>query len=479
MTEQTEEKPTGAGPEKAGVAESVGEAESSAPETTVPDETDQSAPAKPVGGAEQDHQPPVSETALRSEPTPAPAAAAPASESVPAPEPKPAHVPEAAAVLGSEPAPVPAAAQAAGSLLAAASASAPASAPQAVPAPEPKPVPVPESAAVLRSEPAPVPAAAQAAGSLLPPAPEPAHAPEAPHVPGTAATPDPTHTPAPTPDPTHTPAPTPDPTLTPDLTLTPAPAPKTRRGLRATLRWTAALLTFAAFGAGSAYGIAGMERTDVPGLGTVSDGRWVYPVLTKAPLPSGSPGPLAKENKAGSHYADLRALVLPAPEGATVDKALGGTDGWLPTKDLLSEYSEKEDRDELGTKLSEDGLRHIAARGWTTPDGTHTRIYLLQFDTAAVVDDLFGEDIAPYGSPGYELRDAPDSRSDEAFPDAARIPDITASVYVESKPYGKEQARHAYLGVGDVIALVVQSRKGTANPVPFQQTVTLQSQLLG
>ncbi|MEU9323760.1 hypothetical protein [Streptomyces canus] len=259
----------------------------------------------------------------------------------------------------------------------------------------------------------------------------------------------------------------------------PAPAPKDRRVLRATLRWTAAVLTFAVVGAGTAYGISGMERTDLPGLATKTDGRWVYPTLTKAPLPSGKPGPLAKENKAGSHYADLRALVLPAPKGATEDKALRGTDGWLATKDLLAEYGEKEDREELGDKLSDNGLRHIAARGWTTPDGTHTRIYLLQFDTAAVVDDLFGKDIAPYGSPGYELRDATTSVSDEHFPSAARIQDITASVYVESKPYGSEQTRHAYLSSGDVLALVVQSRKGAANPVPFQQTVTLQSQLLG
>ncbi|MDQ0909564.1 hypothetical protein [Streptomyces canus] len=259
----------------------------------------------------------------------------------------------------------------------------------------------------------------------------------------------------------------------------PASAPKDRRVLRATLRWTAAVLTFAVIGAGTAYGISGMERTDLPGLATRADGRWVYPTLTKAPLPSGKPGPFATENKAGSHYADLRSLVLPAPKGATEDKALRGTDGWLAAKDLLAEYGEKEDREELGDKLSDNGLRHIAARGWTTPDGTHTRIYLLQFDTAAVVDDLFGKDIAPYGSPGYELRDAATSVSDEHFPSAARIQDITASVYIESKPYGSEQTRHAYLSSGDVLALVVQSRKGAANPVPFQQTVTLQSQLLG
>ncbi|MFL5999686.1 MAG: hypothetical protein ACJ736_36260 [Streptomyces sp.] len=259
----------------------------------------------------------------------------------------------------------------------------------------------------------------------------------------------------------------------------PASAPKDRRVLRATLRWTAAVLTFAVVGAGTAYGISGVGRTDLPGLATKTDGRWVYPTLTKAPLPSGKPGPLAAENKAGSHYADLRALVLPAPKGATEDKTLRGSDGWLATKDLLAEYGEKEDREELGNKLSDNGLRHIAARGWTTPDGTHTRIYLLQFDTAAVVDDLFGKDIAPYGSPGFEPRDAATSVSDEHFPSAARIPEITASVYIEPKPYGAEQTRHAYLSSGDVLALVVQSRKGAANPVPFQQTVTLQSQLLG
>lgn len=275
--------------------------------------------------------------------------------------------------------------------------------------------------------------------------------------------------------------PLPAPVAVPEAT--PAPAPglhplKNRRLLRATLRWTAALVVFAAVGAGTAYGIAGMERTDVPGLGTVSDGRWVYPTLTKPPLPKGSPGPLAEENKTGAHYADLRELVLPAPKGATADAALRGTDGWLATKDFLAVYGEKDDREELAQKFTEYGLRHIAARGWITPDGTHTRVYLLQFDTAAVVDELTGQ-IAPYGGPGYQLRGAADSVPDDAFPAKARIEDITHIVYTEAKPYGAEQTRHAYLAAGDVLALVIQDRKGAANPVPFQQTVTLQSQLLG
>ncbi|MFM9607084.1 hypothetical protein ACKI1T_45545, partial [Streptomyces turgidiscabies] len=77
------------------------------------------------------------------------------------------------------------------------------------------------------------------------------------------------------------------------------------------MRWTAAVVVFAAAGTGAAYGIVGMERTDVPGLATESDGRWAYPTLVKPPLPSGSPGPFAETNPAGTHHADLRALLLP------------------------------------------------------------------------------------------------------------------------------------------------------------------------
>jgi hypothetical protein len=186
----------------------------------------------------------------------------------------------------------------------------------------------------------------------------------------------------------------------------------------------------------------------------------------------------AEANKAGAHHADLRALVLPAPAGATEDRALRGSDGWLATKDFLAAY-EPEERAEFRQQLTDEGLRHIAARGWTTEDGTHTRIYLLHFDTAAVVDEAFSTDIAPYGSPGLLLRGAGSSVFDEGFPEQARVDDVQRSVYTESKPYGAEHVRQAYLAAGDVLAVIIQSRKGTAEAVPFQQTVTLQSQLLG
>ncbi|MGW0144799.1 hypothetical protein ACWDVU_04225 [Streptomyces sp. NPDC003333] len=271
-----------------------------------------------------------------------------------------------------------------------------------------------------------------------------------------------------------TPEPAPEQAPAPD---SPTPA-KDRRVLRAVLRWTAAVVVFAAVGAGTAYGITGMERTDVPGLATESDGRWDYPTLTRPPLPSGSPRPFAEENAAEAHYADPRALLLPAPAGATADRALRGDDGWLPAEDFLKEFADDDERADLRQMLKDDGLRHIAARGWTTEDGTHTRIYLLRFDTSVVVDDLAGR-LAPYGAPGYRLRGTETSVADEGFADLPWPGDFPRWAYTESKPYGAEQVRQAYLGAGDILAVIVQSRKGTAASVPFRQTVTLQGQLLG
>ncbi|MCZ9349871.1 hypothetical protein NGM36_08705 [Streptomyces mutabilis] len=270
------------------------------------------------------------------------------------------------------------------------------------------------------------------------------------------------------------------PPLLPDAPPPGAPTPsgKDRRVLRAVLRWTAAVAVFAAVGSATAYGITRMDRTDVPGLATASDGRWKYPTLTAAPLPSGSPGPFAGGNAAGAHYADLRALLLPAPDGATADPALRGTDGWLATETFLAEYAEESDREALRLKIVDAGLRHIAARGWTTDDGTHTRIYLLHFGTAAVVDDLHTMQLAPYDSPVYPVRGTDTVEPDEDFPEDAESDDVLSAVFTEPEPYGGEQVRQAYLGAGDVLAVVLQSRAGGAAEVPFQQTVALQTRLL-
>ncbi len=309
-----------------------------------------------------------------------------------------------------------------------ASAALPASAPAAASAPEPLPAPA--------LAPNPLPAQAQAPATL----------------------------------------PGPDPLPAPDVA---EPVKKDRRLLRATLRWVAAVAVFGVVGTGTAYGITRLDRTDVPGLATHSDGRWTYPVLVKPPLPSGSPGPNDDtRNPAGTHYADLRKLVLPAPEGATADAALKGTDGWLPTKGFLAEFATADDRDELRQTLVDNGLRHIAARGWTTPDGTHTRIYLLQFDTAAVAEAILNGKLMSQAAPTYALRDGDQYELDGKFPDPARIEHVLLAPYTELKPYGARQARQAYLASGDTVGVIIQSRKGSAPAVPFEQTVTLQSELL-
>ncbi|MFD6289277.1 hypothetical protein [Streptomyces sp. NPDC060205] len=254
---------------------------------------------------------------------------------------------------------------------------------------------------------------------------------------------------------------------------------KDRRVLRAALRWTAAVVVFAAIGTAAAYGVTRLDRTDVPGLATASDGRWDYPEITRPPLPAGSPGPSDRSNRAGVHYADLRELVLPAPKGAKADPALRGTDGWLPAKTFLAEYA-KDDREPFGQLLTDNGLRHIAARGWTTPDGTRTRIYLLQFSTAVVVDELLAGKLISYDSLRYALRGSPEmSGDDDGFPMVSEVEGVERVIADEAKPYGAEHVRQAYLGADDTLAVIVQSREGTAKKVPFQQTVVLQSQLLG
>ena len=86
--------------------------------------------------------------------------------------------------------------------------------------------------------------------------------------------------------------------------------------------------------------------------------------------------------------------------------------------------------------LTDYGLRHIAARGWTTRDGTHTRIYLLRFRTAAAADELFATELIHYDSPTYAVRGAEEFDRDEDFPEKTEFAHVTRSPYTETEPYG-------------------------------------------
>ncbi|MER7198038.1 hypothetical protein [Streptomyces sp. CB01635] len=256
----------------------------------------------------------------------------------------------------------------------------------------------------------------------------------------------------------------------------PEQAPKDRRVLRAVLRWTSAVVVFGALAGAAAYGVTEQQRTRLPGLATASDGRWTYPELVRPPLPEGSPAPFAEANTAQAHYADPRALVLKAPEGARPDPGVKTDDGWVPKSVLLAQFM-REEREELGQDLTDAGLRHIAGRGWIMPDGTTSRVFLLHFGTGAAAQE-FSDGLVGSFTPVRQLAGTADAALDESYPDDAHVKNVTEYVYDEARPRGAEHVRSAYLVAGDTVGLVVQSRKGTAPAVPFRQAVVLQSQLL-
>ncbi|WP_308295029.1 hypothetical protein [Streptomyces sp. NK08204] len=89
------------------------------------------------------------------------------------------------------------------------------------------------------------------------------------------------------------------------------------------------------------------------------------------------------------------------------------------------------------------------------------------------------DELTNYSAPTYLVRGADLYERDEGFPQAAQVDDVLLTPYAETEPYGGEQVRQAYLAAGDTLAVITQSREGAAKAVPFRQTVTLQTELLG
>ncbi|MFD7126802.1 MULTISPECIES: hypothetical protein [Streptomyces] len=255
-----------------------------------------------------------------------------------------------------------------------------------------------------------------------------------------------------------------------------APPKPPRRVLRAVARWTAAALAFGVLGTGTAFGIASLERTDVPGLATEDDGRWDYPELSLPALPAGSPRPFGAGNPAEVHHADLRDLLLPAPAGAVPDKKLSG--GWISTETFLDAYRQQ-DRQSVAQLLKDAPPRHIAARGWTMPDGTVSRIYLVRFNSTAFASGMI-DDLNVGSSAGTPLDRTDTTEIDGSWSSQNDFENTSSFVFAEQAPFGAEHVRQAYTLAGDTIALVVHERPGKreADRIPFQQTLILQNQLL-
>lgn len=243
---------------------------------------------------------------------------------------------------------------------------------------------------------------------------------------------------------------------------------------RVTLRWTAVLLVFAVFGAGTAYAVTRPERTKIPGLKTPDDGRWTYPALALPQLPGSRPRPFdATRNPAAVHYADLRTLLLPEPQDAVDDTALPGAKGWLPPAAYLATRPNG-DGPQQEAALKDGGLRHIAARGWTMPDGTRGQVYLLQFISRAYAGRYAQnqESTPPKGVSAGEKDTAP---ADLTHPEGTAV-----HAFGEKAPYGPEMTRYATVEAGDTVVVVTLTRKGGAVPEEaFAQTVALQAQMLG
>ncbi len=255
-----------------------------------------------------------------------------------------------------------------------------------------------------------------------------------------------------------------------------APPKQPRRALRAVGRWTAAALAFGVLGTGTAFGIASLERTDVPGLATASDGRWDYPELSLPALPAGSPRPFGAGNPAEIHHADLRELLLPAPAGAVPDKKLPG--GWISTETFLDAYRQQ-DRPSVSQLLKDAAPRHIAARGWTMPDGTASRIYLVRFNSTAFASGML-DDLNVGSSAGTPLDRTDTTEIDDSWSSQNDFENTLSFVFAEQAPFGAEHVRQAYTLAGDTLALVVHERAGKRETgrIPFQQTLILQNQLL-
>ncbi|MFF7591283.1 hypothetical protein ACFZCK_27765 [Kitasatospora purpeofusca] len=268
-------------------------------------------------------------------------------------------------------------------------------------------------------------------------------------------------------------------------------ARRTRRR-KAALRWSAAALVCALAGTGSALAVTAPERTDIPGLATKSDGRYVFPALTLPPLPSGSAVP--RENKS-RHAADLRRLLLPAPReaggslaptalptpaptvsptGSAGPSASGTAPALADRVDCTTLLADEKDPAKLRTLLVQYACRAATAREWTASDGTRTRIRLMAFGSSKEAWPVFVE-LRDHGHP----KDI-DGLGSVTPPDWDMLYGV--NFVVRETPPGapgtQPAARLAYLSAGDIVAVITMTNPEGVSAAAFQQVVTFQSALL-
>ncbi|WP_329496747.1 hypothetical protein [Kitasatospora herbaricolor] len=273
-----------------------------------------------------------------------------------------------------------------------------------------------------------------------------------------------------------------------------------RRRRRTLVRRGAAALVLLIAGTASAYAVTAPDRTDIPGLATPKDGRYTFPVLALPPLPSGKPAPGAPGAEL-RHEADLRRLVLPAPEEA-IGPAGGGSAShtappsatasapgtaaastaaapagpapaqWAVCEDLAAELAEAQT---LKSDLMANACRAGVVREWTAKDGTKTRIRLLRFGSR--------EEASNVSNSLWLTSELKGVGKLELEKDAKGLP-TTIGVGAQLRHNGDEKTgkpdttRAGYLLAGDVLGLIVMTNPAGVPQPAFHQVVLLQSDLL-
>ncbi|MER6602915.1 hypothetical protein ABT305_31475 [Streptomyces parvus] len=150
-----------------------------------------------------------------------------------------------------------------------------------------------------------------------------------------------------------------------------------------------------------------------------------------------------------------------------------------PTPPAAQDRRVKTDGDLRKLLVKDAAPRHIAARGWTMPDGTTSRIYLVRFNSTAFASRMI-DDLDVGSSAGTPLARTDTTDLDPARGSVNDIESLSSLVFAEQAPFGAEHVRQAYTLAGDTIALVVHERPGKRETarIPFQQTLILQNQLL-
>jgi hypothetical protein len=260
-----------------------------------------------------------------------------------------------------------------------------------------------------------------------------------------------------------------------------AAAKPKRRALKLAGRYALVLLTLGAIGAGTAYAVTLPKRTDIPTLKTKDDGRYDFPGLAKPRPAAGALGPSDKDNATHTHSGDPRSYLLPLPKGATLDSKYPAAGGWVKAEIFAHDYDFPA---AVQTQLSIDGVRDIAARAWTTPDGQRTTIMLLQFpDEDAAADYI----VANPGGESFGFADDTDAPVTVTVADVAggtrslglhEFTTVTAPAIPDNASGAGLIGRRATWQVGDMVAVVLTSAPKALGSAPTVQLVQLESRML-